>query len=199
MWCYDKDSSSITSPIVKMMLERGVGRMGKQEHVVYREVQRPRQIWVWIMVIGITIMTWYGFIQQIFLDTPFGDQPAPNGVLIVLWLLFGVVFPVLFLGIMKLIIEVREDGLYIRFIPFHFQYKQYLFKDIQYCESIIYSPLKRFGGWGISFNTKGEVVYNMSGNQGIELNLRNKNIVIGTRRPDELIKAITSTQQCKKC
>lgn len=29
-----------------MMLERGAGRMGKQEHVVYREVQRPRQIWI---------------------------------------------------------------------------------------------------------------------------------------------------------
>lgn len=178
-----------------MVLERDVGRMGKQEHVVYREVQRPRQIWIWILVIGIAIMMWYGFIQQIILDIPFGDKPAPNGVMIVLWLFFGVIFPVLFIGIMKLIIEVREGGLYIRFIPFHFQYKQYLFKDIQHCESIIYSPLKRFGGLGIRFNTKGEIVYNMSGNQGVELNLRNKTVVIGTRRPDELIKAITSTQQ----
>ena len=144
MWCYDIDSSSITGQIVKMMLERAVGRIKKQAHVVYREVQRPLQILVWIMVIGIAIMMWYGFIQQIILDTPFGDKPAPNGLMIVFWLLFGVIFPVLFLGIMKLIIEVRKDGLYIRFIPFHFQYKQYLFKDIQHCESIIYSPLKRF-------------------------------------------------------
>ena len=60
------------------------------------------------------------------------------------------------LGVLKLIIEVRGKGLYVRFVPFHFQYREYLLKDIRHYESITYSPLKRFGGWGIRFNFKGE-------------------------------------------
>lgn len=102
--------------------------MKQQERIIFREVQRPQQIWVWILIFGIAALMWYGFIQQIILDTPFGDKPAPNGVLIALWLFFGIAFPVLMLGVLKLIIEVREKGLYVRFVPFHFQYKQYLFK-----------------------------------------------------------------------
>ena len=46
------------------------------------------------------------------------------------------------LGVLKLIIEVRGKGLYVRFVPFHFQYREYLLKDIRHYESITYSPLK---------------------------------------------------------
>lgn len=81
--------------------------MKQQEQVIFREVQRS-PIWVWILILGISMLMWYGFIQQIILDIPFGDKPAPNGVLIVMWLLFGIAFPVLMLGVLKLIIEVRE-------------------------------------------------------------------------------------------
>ena len=169
--------------------------MERQAQVVFREVQRPRQIWVWILILGSAALLWYGFIQQVIFDTPFGDKPAPDGVLIVLWLLFGIVFPVLLLGMMKLIIEVREDGLYIRFVPFHFQYKQYLFKDIYHYENINYSPIKRFGGSGIRFNPKGELGYTMDGKQGIELKLRNQTVVIGSRHPEELKKALASIQK----
>ncbi|UYX50035.1 DUF6141 family protein [Bacillus thuringiensis] len=169
--------------------------MKQQERIIFREVQRPQQIWAWILILGIAALMWYGFIQQIILDTPFGDKPAPNGVLIALWLFFGIAFPVLMLGVLKLIIEVREKGLYVRFVPFHFQYKQYLFKNIRHYESITYSPLKRFGGWGIRFNLKGEKAYNMNGKKGIELKLKYNTVIIGTQKPDELKKALDSAQK----
>ena len=169
--------------------------MKQQEQVIFREVQRPRQIWVWILIFGIATLMWYGFIQQIILDTPFGDKPASNGVLIVLWLFFGIAFPVLMLGALKLIVEVREEGLYVRFVPFHVQYKQYLFKNIRHYECITYSPLKRFGGWGIRFNLKGEKAYNMNGKKGIELQLKHNTVVIGTQKPDELKKALDLAQK----
>lgn len=168
--------------------------MKQQEQVIFREVQRS-PIWVWILILGISMLRWYGFIQQIILDIPFGDKPASNGVLIVMWLLFGIAFPVLMLGVLKLIIEVREKGLYVRFVPFHFQYKQYLFKDIHHYECITYSPIKRFGGWGIRFNLKNEKAYNMNGNKGIELKLQYNTVVIGTQKSDELKKALDSVQK----
>ncbi|HFJ9426626.1 DUF6141 family protein [Bacillus cereus] len=169
--------------------------MKQQEQVIFREVQRPQQIWIWILILGIAILMWYGFIQQIIFDIPFGDKPAPNGALIVLWLVFGIASPILMLGVLKLIIEVRGKGLYVRFVPFHFQYREYLLKDIRNYESITYSPLKRFGGWGICFNFKGEKVYNMNGKKGIELKLIYNSVVIGTQKPDELKKALDSAKQ----
>lgn len=67
-----------------------------------------------------------------------------------------------------------------------------MFKDIKHYESIIYSPLKRFGGWGIRINLNGETAYNMNGKQGLELKLRNQTVVIGTQNPNEIKKAMDS-------
>ncbi|BBI35497.1 hypothetical protein KCTCHS21_48960 [Cohnella abietis] len=134
---------------------------------------------------------WYGFIQQIIIGVPFGDKPAPDAVFVALWFVFGIVFPIFMLKI-KLIIEVRDDGLYIRFMPFHIRYKQFLHKDIEHYESIIYSSFERFGGWGIRTNLKGETAYNMNGKQGLEFKLRNQTVVIGTQKPKELQRAMDS-------
>lgn len=169
--------------------------MEKHTKVVYREIQRPQQILWWGLILLVTIFMWYWFIQQIILGVPMGDKPAPDAVTIIFWVIFGIVFPVLMLGVLKLITEVRDDGLYIRFVPFHFQYKQYLFKDIRHYESITYSPLKRFGGWGIRFNLKGETTYNLNGKEGIELKLKYNKVVIGTQQPDKLKKAMDSVQK----
>ena len=105
--------------------------------VKFREVQRPQQIWVWILVLGIAIMMWYGFIQQIIFGIPFGDKPAPNMMMVILWIMFGIAFPIIMLGMIQLITEVRDDGLYIRFMPFHIECRKFLFKDIQHYEPII--------------------------------------------------------------
>ena len=160
--------------------------------VIYREVQRPRSIWWWLLVLAIAILMWYGFIQQIIFGIPFGDKPAPDVAMVILWLIFGITFPITMLGMVKLIIEVREDGLYIRFMPFHIEYRKFLYKDIKQYEPIIYSPLKRFGGLGIRMNLQGETAYNLNGKQALELKLRNQTVVIGTQKPDEIKKAMDS-------
>lgn len=169
--------------------------MGKQTKVVYREIQRPRHPLWWVLILLVAIFMWYLFIQQIILGVPIGDKPASDVTAIILWLLFGIVFPVVMLGILKLIIEVRNDGVYIRFVPFHYQYKQFLFKDIRYYDSVTYHPLKRFGGWGIRFNLKGETAYNLSGNKGIELTLKYDTVIIGSKKPNEFKNAMDKVQK----
>lgn len=95
----------------------------------------------------------------------------------------------------KLIIEVREDGLYIRYTPFHLHYKKFLYKDIKQYKPINYSPLKRFGGWGFRVNFKGETGYIMSGKQGIELTLKYETVVISTIKSEEIIKGMDAFQR----
>lgn len=171
--------------------------MGERQNVLYREIQRPRQLWLLVIVVGIAILMWYGFMRQIIYDIPFGDNPAPNSILIVFWVTFGVLFPIVFLFMMKLIVEVREDGIYVRYVPFHFQYKQFRFQDIRQTKKMEYHPIKQFGGWGIRYNADGEKAYNMSGTFGIKLNTKQQTIIIGTKQPDIFIRAIQMAQQNK--
>ncbi|NLW07809.1 MAG: hypothetical protein GX039_07560 [Clostridia bacterium] len=42
-------------------------------------------------------------------------------------------------------------------------------------------------------NFRGDIAYNIGGNQGIELKLKHKKVIIvGTKRPEELVKALDS-------
>lgn len=140
----------------------------------------------------VTVFMWYGFIQQIIFGIPLGNNPAPDAVLVVLWMIFGIAFPIMMLTLIKLIIEVRDHGLYVRFSPFHIQYREFLHKDMLHYEPIVYSPIKRFGGWGIRVNLKGETAYIMNGEQGLELKLSNQTVVVGTQKPAELKKVLDS-------
>jgi Family of unknown function (DUF6141) len=162
-----------------------------RQKLLFREIQRPRQIWIWVLVLSIAIFFWYCFIQQILLDNPIGSNPAPNFVLVILWVVFGIVFPVMLIGFLKLIIEVRVDGIYIRYAPFHLQFRKFSLKDIDNYEPVDYSALQ-FGGWGIRINLKGERAYNMNGKHGIRLRLKNETVVIGTQKEMEMMNAIDS-------
>ncbi|SOC15749.1 hypothetical protein SAMN05880501_108137 [Ureibacillus xyleni] len=167
--------------------------MGGQENVIYREVQRPRQIWIWILILLIAALFWYCFIKQIIFKIPVGNNPAPNFVMVILWMMFGIVFPLCLLYFMKLIIEVRTDGLYIRYVPFQIHYKKFMVSDMASFTSITYRPIAQFGGLGIRLNMNGETAYIMNGNRGVKLQLTNKRvIVVGTEQPHELVNALNS-------
>lgn len=165
--------------------------MGKYNKVIDREIQRPHP-WIWVVVLLFGLFSWYSVIQQVFMGIPLGSKPAPNTFLIIFWLIFGVIFPIVLIWFLKLIIEVRVDGVYIRFMPFHLHYRRYLYKDIVNYELIDYSA-SQFGGWGIRVNNKGEKSYTMHGNQGIKLKLNNETVVIGTQKQIEIINAINSS------
>lgn len=165
----------------------------EKQKIIYREIQKPRQFWLWALVLLIAALAWYGFIQQIIFGIPFGNNPAPDAVLVVYWLVFGIVFPLVMLKFLQLITEVRDDGLYIRFLPFHIRYRRILLEDIEDYQPIVYNSLLLFGGWGIRMNFRGDIAYNIGGNQGIELKLKHKKVIIvGTKRPEELVKVLDS-------
>lgn len=75
-----------------------------------------------------------------------------------------VIIPIVILKFTKLIVEVRKDGIYVKYVPFHFKYKRIFFSEIKDVENLIYRPIRGFGGWGIRFNFKGERAYTVDGN-----------------------------------
>lgn len=160
--------------------------------IVHQERQRFNQPWLWVLIGGVTLVIWWGAWQQLVLGRPFGNNPAPDGVLLIVLALFGVGFPWLFARA-RLDSEVTTDGIRIRFLPFHIRYREWSFDDIESVEARTYSPLAEFGGWGIRLGCQG-IAYNVRGDQGIQLVLRSgRRVLIGTQDPDGFMDAVDRT------
>ena len=158
--------------------------------IVFQEVQKPTQLWLRLLIYGLALLTWYGFIQQIIFGRPFGTNPAPDWVIGLIWLLIGIGLP-LFWHLTKLVVEVREDHLSVRYIPF-ISREISLAHIIRY-EARAYHPIREYGGWGIRWWFGQRYAYSVSGNQGVELELSTgEKIMIGSQRPAELAEAIAS-------
>jgi hypothetical protein len=169
-----------------------------ENDVLFREVQRFHQRWLWVLVIlgalALIGLFGYGMVQQLVFDKPWGDRPMSDTALAVtgtLLILLEIGFIALF-ATMKLITEVRSDGLYIRFVPFHLSFRRIPLEDLAGVEARTYSPIKEYGGWGIRFGRGGRA-YNVSGNRGVRIDYATgRHILIGSQRADELAQAISS-------
>ena len=159
--------------------------------VIFREVQRFRQIWIWAILLSTTALMLYFLIMQMALGEPVGNNPAADWLLIFLATVFGLGFPVFFY-LLNLTVEVRTDGLYYRYFPFHLSFKKIMYDSISKCEVRSYSALKEYGGWGIRYGRHGKA-YNVSGNQGVQLEFMNgEKLLFGSKRAEELAQAIQS-------
>ena len=159
--------------------------MSSESTVLFREEQRFDQWWLWLLVLVPTTMVWYGAIQQLVLGKAFGDNPTSDTGMSILLVLFGILLP-LFMYSLKLITEVRQDALYVRFYPFHFSFKHYPYTGMRSYKVREYSPLREYGGWGIRYGRKG-MAYNVSGDRGVQLEFNDgKSLLIGSQRPEEL-------------
>lgn len=160
--------------------------------VLFREVQKMDQLWVRLAVGILAVISWYGAYQQLVLRKPFGNNPAPDWIMLVLLLVFGTIFP-LFFHSLKMITEVRKEGLYICFYPFHFSFKTFPIKTIRRHEVITYNPIRDYGGWGIRYGLKG-TAYNAKGNRGVLFEFADgnkvKRLMVGSQTPEKLSEAI---------
>ncbi|WP_118973548.1 hypothetical protein [Taibaiella koreensis] len=145
---------------------------------VFRERQRFRQWWIWMVLIitnaAMLLVLWRLWDSDLSRDWPW-----------LLLFLVPVLLLLLFAGL-RLDTEVRSDGIYVRFFPVQRQYRPYLWEEITHVFVRQYEPLAEYGGWGIRGLGKNKAL-NVSGNQGLQLILKNGNkLLIGTRRPAEL-------------
>lgn len=157
-------------------------------HPLYRETQRPRQWWLWVVVAGVTGLAWWAFIQQIIVGRPFGSNPSPDWGVWLLWAFIGLGLPCLFL-IMGLVLEVAPDRIMIRLRPFRTRIIPLV--EVQELQARKYSPVKEYGGWGIKGWSRKNIAYNMSGDEGVELTLHDgRRVMLGSQRAAELAQVI---------
>jgi len=157
----------------------------------FKEEQGFTQVWLWAIVLGIAAVQWYILIVQVFFKIPVGNNPSSNIMAVIIWLLAGVMLP-LFMYYCRLTIVVDSDGVKFRYFLLHLKYRKIKFKDILNYESIKYKPLREYGGWGIRMGKNG-IAYTVQGNRGVMFKLKNgKQILLGSQRADEFIKALDS-------
>jgi hypothetical protein len=159
----------------------------------FREVQRLRQWWVWLLVYGAATLTWYGFVQQIVLGQPFGTNPAPDWVMWLIWLTFGFGFPVFF-HTLRLVVEVGHDRIRIRYVPL--LTRTISFEEIESHAVRTYKPIRECGGWGIRWWGRQRRAYSVSGDQGVELKLHSgERVMVGSQKPEQLAQALAVGRQ----
>ncbi len=91
----------------------------------------------------------------------------------------------------RLIVEVRDDGVYVRFTPFQRRFRGFPAEEIVGAAARTYRPLRDYGGWGIRLAPGGRRAYTVAGNRGCELVLADgRRIMLGSRDPERLEGAI---------
>ena len=171
--------------------------------MVFHEEQRFTQSRL-ILVVGLILivsmlpLVW-GSYEQLALGKTFGNEPMSDTALILTDLLtFGILgglATLLFYA--RLITEVRDDGVYVRYPPFVRKWEIYKWADLAEIEVRQYKPIREYGGWGWRFGLflKGRA-YNISGNQGLQLVTHaSKRLLIGTQRSEELAQAIEQVRR----
>lgn len=158
--------------------------------VYFKEEQKFNQWWIWMLMIMLSGLWIWQMVQQIFMGIPFGNNPAPDLVVILTGL-----FPVggiLLFRFLTLETCINEEGVHYRFKPFQRRYKIIRPADILRFEVMKYSPLREYGGWGIRLgSTKHGNAYNVSGNMGVLFELKNKKkFMLGTQNPESLRSAM---------
>ena len=160
----------------------------------FKEIQRFNQRWLWglltlIMLVLLGVFG-YGLFQQLVLGEPWGDRSLSDiGLLLVAAsiLLFSGGLIYLFYSL-RLITEVRPEGLMIRFYPL--SRKLIPYHRIKACRARTYRPLGEYGGWGIKYGPSGWA-YNILGDRGVQLVLDDgKRVLIGSQRAEELEQAL---------
>src|SRR5688572_605652 len=135
--------------------------------ILFKEVQRFKQVWLWLLIGGIALVFWAGFFSQVIFEQPFSDNPITDLSLTISTAIMGILFPYFFYY-MHLKTNVTPDGIYVRFYPFHIKDVFIPVSKIATAEAVKYNPILDYGGWGIRWSFNGKA-YNVSGNKGVQL------------------------------
>jgi hypothetical protein len=91
--------------------------------------------------------------------------------------------------ISKLETEILQTGIRYRLFPFQIRFRYIPWEDVTRAYVRKYKPLGEFGGFGLRYSTKNGRAVNVSGDMGIQLELKTgKKLLIGTCHPEEVEK-----------
>jgi hypothetical protein len=149
--------------------------------LLFEEDQYFRRTWLWTLLLAILAV-----LLVASLIAPEGQD--------VTWVALGIMLATaLLFYCMRLSVQVDTEAVHIRFFPLWM--KTIPLAEIVSWEARTYRPILEYGGSGIRYSLGRGWAYNVSGNQGVQLELTNgKRILIGSQGAEELARAIAEAK-----
>lgn len=162
---------------------------------IFLEEQRFAQLWLHVVLI-VSFMIPLIMITIELLQANGKNNEAQVSLFVLVGafiLIYGIILS------MKLTFRIDENGIYYRFIPFHFSDRFLPWNEISKAYVRKYNAIYEYGGWGLRmgfFRKRGSAI-NVSGNMGLQLELKNgKKLLIGTQKEAE-VERVLKTYQSK--
>ncbi len=160
--------------------------------VLFTEEQQFRQKWIRCIAVGIPLL-----IVMIIALNVFKHQNGSNSDLFIS--LLAAIIIVLLVGYLLWITTLKTvidmEGLTYRFVPFHRSPRHIAWDQVSSAVVRQYRPIVEYGGWGLRWGFSG-LAYNVSGNMGLQLVLKNsRRVLIGTQKPNELEQVVQHLQK----
>ncbi len=165
--------------------------------LLFQEKQRLSGVFIGLLLpvlsLPVVVLS-IGLIQQLAYQIPFGNHPISDPGFILVYgaiiLLCGTLIATLCFS--RLITEVRPEGLFIRYAPFHRKFHEISLENLKDIQAVTYHPIYDYGGWGIRYGAMGKA-YNVRGNRGVKIRYQGgHSLLIGSQKPEELHQAICS-------
>jgi len=164
----------------------------------FKEEQYFSNPWFWMFLIVVFTISLAPIVVPIYselvLNKPYGENPDSIATLFIILTVFTIVYitVVLLFRKMRLIVEIRNDGLYYRYPPFIVKERHFLKEEIDNYEIRKYKPIREYSGWGIQYSWgKSGRACSVKGNIGLQLYLKDgKKVLFGTQRGAALFRAM---------
>jgi hypothetical protein len=167
----------------------------KRDTVIFFREEQKFAAWLrWL--VGITMIAAV-LLSLYALKKEYGTRFSQDTTEYIIAVVAGIGVPiaiVILFFFLKMETEVRADGLYIRFVPFHIHFKKFALNNLSECYARRYKPIREYGGWGIRYSLIGSGrAYNVSGNDGVQLVFEDgMKLLVGSQKAEKLEEAIRS-------
>jgi hypothetical protein len=155
-----------------------------EKEILFSEKQKFAHPVLWMFTLPFIAFFTYAIVQQMILGNPLVDYPMSNTKLVLSTCLLSSI--VLFFYFNNLETQIKKDGVYVKYSPYDTSFKFFAWEKISKCYVRTYSPLLEYGGFGLRSGKSG-AAYNVSGEEGLQLEFQNKSkLLIGTQKPEEI-------------
>ena len=159
----------------------------------FSETQRFTQWWLWaVLLVSLIIVVSAHFVMEHTVD---GNKIAFHSAISFAPLVLILMIIILFAAI-RLNTTIDANGISYQFSPIHIKPRTLSWDEIDRAYIRQYSPLGEYGGWGIRYTFGNGKAYNIAGNMGLQLELKNgKKILLGTQKHDEIRELLESLKR----
>lgn len=159
----------------------------------YREEQRFNSWWIrGVFAVGLG-----GLLIPLYRIAFLNDTSIPLASLVILLIVLTIVATLILRA--KLETQVDKYAIKYRYIPFVNNWKRIEKGDIRHVQVKKYSPIREFGGYGYRVKLNGDKALNVKGDMGLYIEYdKNKKLLLGTQKPEELQRTINRLMNIQK-